>query len=103
MTKTADTPTSACPHCGGLGVTVVRRGKEQFAAECSCRIQQKAELRLQRARIPERYTHCSLESFDTSFHGANPSLGMALMATRKFAGGYPPETEGRGLLLTGDV
>ena len=103
MTKMTDTSTSACPHCGGLGVTLVRRGGEQFAAECSCRIEQKADLRLQRARIPERYTHCSLESFDSGFHGADPSLGMALMATRRFAEGYPLETEGRGLLLTGSI
>lgn len=94
---------TVCPECKGLGITLVRRGGEQFAAECSCRIEKKAELRLQRARIPQRYTHCSLESFDTGFRGADPSLGMALMTTRRFADGYPVETGGRGLLLTGSI
>ena len=103
MVKLTDNPTAACPHCGGIGVTMVRRGDEQFAAECSCRIEKKAELRLQRARIPQRYTHCSLESFDVGFRGADPSLGIALMATRRFAEGYPVETGGRGLLLTGSI
>ena len=101
--KMTDNPTTDCPHCGGLGVTLVRRDGEQFAAECICRFERKAELRLQKARIPERYTHCSLESFDTGFRGADPSLGMALMATRRFAEGYPLETGGRGLLLTGSI
>ncbi len=81
----------------------MRRGGEQFAAECVCRTGQKSELRLKRARIPERYTHCSLENFDSGFRGADPSLGMALMATRRFADGYPLETGGRGLLLTGSI
>ncbi len=103
MVKLTDNPTAACPHCGGIGVTMVRRGDEQFAAECSCRIEKKAELRLQRARIPQRYTHCSLASFDVGFRGADPSLGIALMATRQFAERYPVETGGRGLLLTGSI
>lgn len=84
-------------------MTVLRRGGEQFAAECICRVSRKTKLRLQRAHIPERYAHCSLENFDTGFHGADPSLAMALMATRRFADGYPLETGGRGLLLTGSI
>lgn len=92
-----------CPVCGGLGVTLVRRDGEQFAAECSCRTQRKSGLRLKRARIPERYAHCSLESFDAGFRGADPSLSKALMTTRHFANNYPLETAGRGLLLTGSI
>jgi DNA replication protein DnaC len=93
----------ACPQCGGMGIQMVQRDGVRFAAECSCRVRQKDAHRLKRARIPERYTHCSLESFDTGFRGVDPSLGMALMATRRFAEGYPLETGGRGLLLTGSI
>jgi len=82
---------------------LVRRNGEQFAAECVCRAERKAGLRMKRARIPERYAHCSLENFDTIFPSADASLGVALMATHKFAAGYPLETEGRGLLLTGSI
>ncbi|MEO6829432.1 MAG: ATP-binding protein [Acidobacteriaceae bacterium] len=92
-----------CPRCGGLGLMLVRRDGRQFAAECICRTERRSELRLKRAHIPERYTHCSLESFDTGFRGADASLGMALMATRRFADSYPLETGGRGLLLTGSI
>ena len=84
-------------------MTLVRRNGEQFAAECVCRTERKWELRLKRARIPERYAHCSLESFDTGFRGADPSLAKALMVTRHFADNYPLETGGRGLLLTGSI
>lgn len=99
----AENLSSVCPLCEGLGLTMIHRGGEQFAAECACRTDRKTESRLKRAHIPERYTHCSLESFDTGFRGADSSLGMALMATRRFAEGYPLETEGRGLLLTGSI
>jgi DNA replication protein DnaC len=93
-----------CPACGDTGLRLVRRADgEQFAAECPCRLQRKAALRLKRARIPERYAHCSLESFDTGFRSADPSLAMALMAARRFVDGYPLETEGRGILLTGSI
>ncbi len=94
----------ACPHCGGSGLKVILRADgEQFAAECECRIARKATVRLDRARIPERYTHCLLENFETGFHGADASLGMALVSARRFADSFPLETAGRGLLLTGGI
>lgn len=104
MNQSSSFPNShVCSRCGGTGLNLVRSGCEQYAIECSCRIERKASLRLKRARIPQRYAHCSLESFDTGFRSADPSLGIALMATRRFANGYPLETEGRGLLLTGSI
>lgn len=100
---TTENTSTECPECRGLGMTLVRRGGEQFAAVCVCRSARRSERHLQRARIPQRYTHCSLESFDTGFRGADPSLSTALMATRHFASNYPIETGGRGLLLTGSI
>lgn len=98
-----DISTPVCPHCGGFGVTLIQRKGERFVVECSCRMERKSSQRWQRARVPERYAHCSLENFDTEFRGVHPSLGMALMATRRFAEGYPLETAGRGLLFTGSI
>jgi DNA replication protein DnaC len=95
--------TAVCPDCQGRGWTLVVRNGEQFAAECGCRIRDKAGRRLQRARIPERYAHCSLDNFESGFRGVDPSLGMAFLAVRRFAEGYPVETGGRGLLLTGGI
>lgn len=103
MDTSTDNSPNVCPRCGGMGVTIVLRGDDRFAAECSCRIEKKAALRLQKAHIPQRYAHCSLESFDASFRGADPSLRLALMTARRFADGYPLETDGRGLLFTGSI
>jgi DNA replication protein DnaC len=95
---------TVCPRCGGSGLVVlVREDGEQFAVECECRIARKAMLRLERAHIPARYAHCLLDNFETGFHGAGPSLGMALVTARRFCEGFPLETDGRGLLLTGDI
>lgn len=93
-----------CPRCGGSGLNFVRRPDgEQFAAECGCRIERRAALRLQQARIPARYAHCEIENFETAFRSADPSLGVALMSARRFVEDYPAATDGRGLLLTGDI
>ncbi len=92
-----------CALCGGRGLRLIERDGQRFAAECDCQREKRQAARLRRVRIPERYTHCSLESFETRFPGADPSLGMALLAARRFAEGYPVETAGRGLLLTGSI
>ncbi len=55
------------------------------------------------ARIPRRYEHCTLDSYEFNFGGANRSLGRAYTAARKFVAGFPLETDGTGLLLTGSI
>ena len=75
----------------------------QVAAPCVCRIQQRAARMLERARIPQRYEHCSLENYDTHFPSANRTLTAAHLRARRFVEGYPVETDGTGLLLTGSI
>jgi hypothetical protein len=58
---------------------------------------------MERARIPRRYQHCSFESYETRFPGADGSLAAAHLMARRFVDGYPATTEGRGLLLTGSI
>jgi DNA replication protein DnaC len=58
---------------------------------------------IEQARIPERYTHCTLEEFVTNFKGANRSLSSAAIQARSFIKAYPIETKGMGLLLTGSI
>lgn len=83
---------------------VVRRDDgEQFAQPCECRLVQRANRLLGKARIPKRYEHCTLDSFETRFPGAHNSLAKALLTGRKFVESYPLETDGRGLLLTGSI
>ncbi|HEX4309481.1 MAG TPA: ATP-binding protein, partial [Acidobacteriaceae bacterium] len=70
---------------------------------CQCQLEQRVARLLHRAGIPARYEHCSLESYDASFHGADRSLAAAYLMARRFVDGYPATTEGRGLLLTGSI
>ena len=62
---------------------------------------QRYHRRLAAAQIPERYRHCSLDTYETAFNGANPSLAHALLHARKFAEAYPIDTAGNGLLFVG--
>ncbi len=92
-----------CSICGGSGLRVVEENGRQFAQACSCRIARRAERMLGRAHIPRRYEHCSLESYETNFPSSHRTLAAAHLRARKFVEGYPVETGGTGLLLTGSI
>jgi DNA replication protein DnaC len=96
--------TPICPICedSGLFLTVQPDG-ERYAQPCECRLQRQAARLLKRAAIPRRYEHCTLDSYEPDYGQADQSLAAAHMMARNFVGGYPVTTEGRGLLLTGDV
>jgi DNA replication protein DnaC len=88
---------------------------------CECQETEREERRLAAAHIPERYRHCTLDAFETTFSGeygasafknrhsaqkpqADPSLSNALMMARWFVREFePPYRERKGLLLTGTI
>ncbi|MGD0546577.1 MAG: ATP-binding protein, partial [Terracidiphilus sp.] len=45
----------------------------------------------------------TLDGFESSKQGADPSLGRAHQAARKFVETYPVDTAGKGLLFTGSI
>jgi DNA replication protein DnaC len=93
---------SICPICEGIGlVRVVNAAGNWVSRPCECQEMERYQRRLDAARIPERYRHCSLDTYETAFKGANPSLAMALMKARKFTEAYPVDTAGNGLLFVG--
>ncbi|HMF54517.1 MAG TPA: ATP-binding protein, partial [Edaphobacter sp.] len=92
-----------CSICGGSGLRVVQENGRQFAQDCVCRIERRAERMLGRAHIPKRYEHCTLESYETNFPWSHRTLGSALLRARRFVESYPLETDGTGLLLTGSI
>ncbi len=92
-----------CTICGGSGVRVLQEDGRQFAKDCVCRVQKRAERMLGRAHIPKRYEHCSLESYDTDLPYSHKSQVLARLTAKKFIEGYPLETGGRGLLITGSI
>jgi DNA replication protein DnaC len=63
---------------------------------------EREERRIAAAHIPERYRHCSLDSYVTHFPGVDPSQRAALMTARSFAREYM-SNPGKGLLLTGQI
>ncbi len=94
----------ACPLCEGLGMRIVDDGSgRRYAERCECRYSQRALRVLERAKIPVRYESCTFETYDAAFPGAHPSLRRAAEFLRKFVEGYPLETNGSGVLITGAV
>jgi DNA replication protein DnaC len=80
---------------------MTRDGRE-FAQPCTCRRPSTASggEALASCRIPPRYEHCTLETFEPG----NPSLSSSLEKAMVFCSGYPhlADDEGLGLLFCGD-
>ena len=92
-----------CIVCEGSGLRIVQQDGRQVARPCECRVERRAARMLEQARIPRRYEHCSLDSFETGFGGADRTLRGAHLRARRFVQEYPVETAGTGLLLTGSI
>src|SRR5579862_5643640 len=93
-----------CPECNGAGmVLVVNASGSRVARVCACQQAAKSGHRVTAARIPKRYQHCSLDSYETGFRGADASMRQAHLTARRFVEAYPVETDGKGLLITGSI
>ncbi len=92
-----------CERCLGTGFEIVTRDGREYAQRCACQQAARAGKAGDPAaacRIPPRYEHCTLESFDPG----NASLSAALEKALAFCAGYPQlgDDEGLGLLFCGD-
>ena len=92
-----------CGLCEGSGLRIVLEDGRQVARPCECRVERRVARMLERAHIPKRYEHCSLDSYESGFRGANRTLAAAHLRAKKFVESYPAETAGTGLLLTGSI
>jgi DNA replication protein DnaC len=93
-----------CEKCDGVGmVLAINADGERVARVCSCQEPARGGNRLASAHIPPRYQHCTLESFETGFPNADPSLQRAVLMTQGFIRDFPFATDGRGLLYTGSI
>jgi DNA replication protein DnaC len=88
-----------CPSCGGAGFSIVvdEQGVSRAAA-CSCLTGDRGERLLGAARIPRRYEHCSLETFEYQ-EPHDPSLRRARKAALRWLESWPAVEH--GLLLHG--
>jgi len=89
---------AGCPLCSGTGWRIEKRDGYEFAARCSCVARRDPEKVLRAAGIPERYLHCTVDSFEL-WDPSNPSLGRAQKLTREFIDEFPARE--RGLLYYG--
>jgi DNA replication protein DnaC len=92
-----------CSLCEGSGLRLVDEAGAMVARPCECQVERRVARMLERARIPKRYEHCTLDSYESGFRGANRSLAAAHLRARRFVDGFPVETAGTGLLLTGSI
>jgi DNA replication protein DnaC len=93
-----------CEECGGAGmVLAVNDAGVRMARVCVCQRGVWSSHRVTAARIPKRYEHCTLDSYETGFRGADASMRQAHLTARRFVEAYPVETDGRGLLITGSI
>ena len=83
---------------------VIERPDGSRAAQpCVCRVHRRAARMVEAARIPQRYTHCTLDDYVPNYAGNNRTLSGALVQARNFVRAFPLETSGNGLLLTGSI
>ena len=93
----------SCEKCGGTGFEILSREGREYAQACACRRPSAGGPGgdpASRCRIPPRYEHCTLGSFEPG----SPSLSGALEKAMAFCSGYPHlgADEGLGLLFSGD-
>ena len=94
---------TVCGLCEGSGLRIALEDGRQVARPCECRIERRVARMLERARIPKRYEHCSLDSYESGFRGANRSARGCALAGEKVRGELSCGDRGTGLLLTGSI
>jgi DNA replication protein DnaC len=96
------TDVNGCERCGGTGFEIVSRDGREYAQPCECRrpSSRAGADPASACRIPRRYEHCTLGSFEPG----SASLASALEKAMAFCSGYPHlgADEGLGLLFSGD-
>jgi DNA replication protein DnaC len=104
--KLIKTAVEVCPLCEGTGWKTLPAkagtAKERRVTRCDCQLKARNQGLLVAARIPKRYEHCELASYEADFPGAHPSLAFAHLTATKFAQEYDPR-DGTGLLIIGRI
>ncbi len=89
-----------CTLCGGTGWTLVEEDGVELVRRCECAEEGVRRRLLEQARIPARYRHCTLESFEI-WNSNDPTLAKARRSVQEFVDLYPSGE--KGLLLMGSV
>jgi DNA replication protein DnaC len=87
-----------CQRCDGTGWVVEERDGRQVCRPCACQLERRREELVREAAIPERFRHCTLESFQL-WNPHDPSLAQAKRRTQEFVEAWPLVQ--KGLLFMG--
>jgi DNA replication protein DnaC len=93
------TAAEVCPVCAGTGWKRVVGAPDGGVTRCDCQLRTRGGAMIAAARIPKRYEHCELSTFE--FEGPQLHLAPARMAACRFVEEYPVDKT--GLLLIGKV
>ncbi|MGQ9707190.1 MAG: ATP-binding protein [bacterium] len=96
-----DISVNICPKCSGSGWIFELSDGRRTAKRCDCYLDKRIKVLHRYARIPEKYNHCTLESFeiDDENGAVNRYLARANQIAREFINLYP--TLEKGLLFIG--
>jgi DNA replication protein DnaC len=95
-----ETEAPDCALCRDTGWQLVSEGDREFVRRCGCEVNRRREALMAKAGIPDRYLHCTLESFEI-WDPDDGSSRTALRKVREFVDLWP-EVD-KGLLLMGPV
>jgi DNA replication protein DnaC len=85
----------SCEHCQGTGWLIADSEGRSVAKRCQCFLDRQADILLDQANIPRRYTQCTFENFEIH----NDSHRHALKISKQFVKNYPVQDV--GLLFIG--
>jgi DNA replication protein DnaC len=90
-----------CPLCNGTGWTLVEDEGVEVVRRCECTEARLRDKRLEQARIPKRYRHCTLDGFELWDLPSDPTTQKALHRVQEFVDLFP--SVDKGLVLMGPV
>jgi DNA replication protein DnaC len=96
MAEALTVQATVCPLCDDTGWKASDANGVRRVARCDCRRDNVGRRRLDEARIPKRYVHCTIDGFTTY---GNQSLANAVGHARVFAQVFPQSP--RGLFFEG--
>jgi DNA replication protein DnaC len=89
-----------CERCHGTGWVLTTRDGVEYAQRCDCAEVRRRRQLLSSAEVPERYQHCSFDTFE-SWDPENRLLARAKHYVQEFVDTYPKVE--KGLLITGPI
>ncbi|MGD9347052.1 MAG: ATP-binding protein, partial [Candidatus Aminicenantes bacterium] len=85
----------SCENCQGTGWLIDDSEGRSVAKRCKCFLDRQANILLEQANIPRRYTHCTFDNFEIH----NDTHRHALKISKQFVKNYPVQDV--GLLFIG--